>query len=459
MLVPLLYYFCIVFWIPRTFREKLQYTLGCCIYVTCGPFINIIVLLYAVYNVDSFGWGKTRRVVSVVNAETNAVIVPVPVDEEKEVGLRQPRPKLSKKDKVAILGCNTYSQQLLKAFGTHYRTIAYDPDEEVAARIRQQFSGTENYTIQTASDEEQLATANIYLIAAPAARPGRNDSNDSNSHITRLTEAIKTVTRHIKPGDIVMIESTVSVGTTRSLLTDLERRGAICGFSPAPFAPTARNFSSATKTISALNPTSLLPLETIYRPVFPSTTTIPSPEIAEFFNLLCTAQRHSQTLLSANLLKSESSQQTADQLYTELKKISAMWKEFVIEAENGLELLSPPQLSFSQKTTPGQRTPPTPSRVGDPPEDDVLEDRTESSPPHWGTQLALNGCSVAAPAVAATATVAYERVGLNMLSKPMPQKVARRSAHGHANGHANGNDHAGSSVNHAWIPRFSEGMV
>src|SRR2546430_3356706 len=97
--------------------------------------------------------------------------------------------------------------QLFKAFGVHYRTIAYDPSEEVVARIRQQFSGTENYIIETTSDEEQLATANIYLITAPAAR--RDDG--STQGFLHLREATKKVTRHIKPGDIVMIESTVPV--------------------------------------------------------------------------------------------------------------------------------------------------------------------------------------------------------------------------------------------------------
>lgn len=33
-------------------------------YVFCGPFICIAVLCYALWNADSFGWGKTRKVVS-----------------------------------------------------------------------------------------------------------------------------------------------------------------------------------------------------------------------------------------------------------------------------------------------------------------------------------------------------------------------------------------------------------
>ena len=32
-------------------------------YIFCGPFINIFVLIYACIYMDSFGWGKTRKVV------------------------------------------------------------------------------------------------------------------------------------------------------------------------------------------------------------------------------------------------------------------------------------------------------------------------------------------------------------------------------------------------------------
>jgi hypothetical protein len=525
--------------------------MGCCIYVTCGPFINIIVLLYAVFNVDSFGWGKTRKVISVVDAETNDVAVPVTIDEEADIGLRQPRPKVSKKDKVVILGSDTYAQQLLKAFGTHYKTIAYDPEEEVASRIRQQFSGAENYSIETTSDEEQLATANIYLIAAPAARPG-SSHHDRNAHIHHLTQAIATVTRHFKPGDIVMIESAVSVGTTRTLLADLSRRGAICGFSPAPlFMPTTGRgaFTSATKTISALTPTSLLPLENIYRPVFPSTTTAPTPEIAELLTLLSTAQRESQSLLNPNFLKNANAAPTAtprtnlqsnphtslqsnphtslqsqaasnlsaqnasanatDQLYLSIQTLTSLYKEFVLEAESGLEILPPPpHLSSSVKTTPGQGTPPTPSPIGgDSSADDSGPERADlmSAPPMWGLSPARNGSSIApsttgaasglgagsgaaagfgAPSTAGSAweraSIGYARVGPNMLRKPMPKRLRLQmqgqNGHGHHQGSGSGNEsgYAGGSGssgdegvegvggryrNGTWVPRFTESMV
>jgi chitin synthase len=62
MIIPLIYYVCIVIWIPRGILARVQYLVGCVIYIFCGPFINICILLYACYHMDSFDWGKTRKV-------------------------------------------------------------------------------------------------------------------------------------------------------------------------------------------------------------------------------------------------------------------------------------------------------------------------------------------------------------------------------------------------------------
>lgn len=64
MIFPVIYYACIVFWIPRTALQRIQYLLGLFIYLVTGPVINIIVLVYSLWNLENFGWGKTRKVVT-----------------------------------------------------------------------------------------------------------------------------------------------------------------------------------------------------------------------------------------------------------------------------------------------------------------------------------------------------------------------------------------------------------
>lgn len=63
MIVPVLYYIIMTAWLPRNLKERIQFLAGLFIFVTCGPFLNITVMCFAVFNMDSFGWGKTRKVI------------------------------------------------------------------------------------------------------------------------------------------------------------------------------------------------------------------------------------------------------------------------------------------------------------------------------------------------------------------------------------------------------------
>jgi chitin synthase len=73
MILPLLYYIIIVVWKPRKVRERMQYLAGLSTYIILGPFLNIFVLSYALWNIDNFAWGKTRKVVKEPEAETEKV--------------------------------------------------------------------------------------------------------------------------------------------------------------------------------------------------------------------------------------------------------------------------------------------------------------------------------------------------------------------------------------------------
>ncbi|KAK4458615.1 chitin synthase-domain-containing protein [Cladorrhinum samala] len=65
MLIPVIYYLLMTFWLVRGgVLERVQYLVGLTMFIVCGPFVNISILLYAVWNMDSFGWGKTRKVVA-----------------------------------------------------------------------------------------------------------------------------------------------------------------------------------------------------------------------------------------------------------------------------------------------------------------------------------------------------------------------------------------------------------
>lgn len=64
MLVPVVYYILIPTWFHDTWKERVQFWIGLFFFVVFGPFINVAVLFYACFYMDSFGWGKTRKIVT-----------------------------------------------------------------------------------------------------------------------------------------------------------------------------------------------------------------------------------------------------------------------------------------------------------------------------------------------------------------------------------------------------------
>ncbi|KAL6884845.1 chitin synthase domain-containing protein [Trichoderma longibrachiatum] len=57
------YSFCVGFWLPRNMTERAQYFVGFFLHFLLSPFMNIIIMIYSLFNSDDFKWGKTREVV------------------------------------------------------------------------------------------------------------------------------------------------------------------------------------------------------------------------------------------------------------------------------------------------------------------------------------------------------------------------------------------------------------
>ncbi|KAI1075469.1 chitin synthase-domain-containing protein [Whalleya microplaca] len=64
MLVPLCYHISMAIWLSLNMLERCQFLLGLALFTVCSPFMNIVVMIYACINMDNFGWGKTRKVVT-----------------------------------------------------------------------------------------------------------------------------------------------------------------------------------------------------------------------------------------------------------------------------------------------------------------------------------------------------------------------------------------------------------
>ncbi|KAK0609252.1 Chitin synthase D [Lasiodiplodia hormozganensis] len=184
MVTPLTYYLCITFWLPRTFRERVQYLAGCCLYVFCGPFINITVLFYAVWNMDSFGWGKTRKVISTDDSEEATPVpttIPITTDIEAPppTTLRPPHPSSSLHPEIiALVGCPD-DTTLAASFGTSHRTLVYTPLDasagESLARART-LHAHPHRTVEVTSDAARLRLAHIFVVVAATSASATEDA-------------------------------------------------------------------------------------------------------------------------------------------------------------------------------------------------------------------------------------------------------------------------------------------
>jgi chitin synthase len=60
--------------------ERAQYFVGFFLHFLLSPFMNIIIMVYSLFNSDDFKWGKTREVVGEDDdAEKGALVNRAPV--------------------------------------------------------------------------------------------------------------------------------------------------------------------------------------------------------------------------------------------------------------------------------------------------------------------------------------------------------------------------------------------
>jgi chitin synthase len=61
-IVPMVYGLVVTFWACNGWREKLQYLAGFAMVVLMGQLVTPVVIVYAIWHMDNFSWGKTREV-------------------------------------------------------------------------------------------------------------------------------------------------------------------------------------------------------------------------------------------------------------------------------------------------------------------------------------------------------------------------------------------------------------
>lgn len=115
---------------------------------------------------------------------------------------------------VAVIGVGYVGEQLAAEFGEKYKVIAFDVSEKRLETIRPAFERRSSVTLT--AKPSALKTATHFLIAVPTLL-----LPDESIDTSYLRSALATVCQYARRGATVVVESSVAVGMTRQLLSEL----------------------------------------------------------------------------------------------------------------------------------------------------------------------------------------------------------------------------------------------
>lgn len=205
--------------------------------------------------------------------------------------------------RVGVLGLGYVGLPVVTAFsGAGFRTLGFDIDEDVVHRVRRgesHIGDVPSRTVAAAVEADLLdATtdfsrigeidAAIICVPTPLGKTGDPD-------VSHILDALGHIGAGLRPGQLIVLESTTYPGTTRELLQpELERDGLVAGedfflaFSPErvdPGNPT-HTFTNTAKVVGGLTNSCRELAAALYGRVIEEVVSVSSPEVAELTKLL-----------------------------------------------------------------------------------------------------------------------------------------------------------------------------
>jgi UDP-N-acetyl-D-glucosamine dehydrogenase len=203
---------------------------------------------------------------------------------------------------VGIIGLGYVGIPLaLAACSAGYRVIGFDIDPDKVARL----SRGESYinhipsedirsrvdasVFQATVDFSKLASADVILICVPTPLTRHREPD-----LRFVEDTTRTIARHLRSGQLVLLESTTYPGTTAEILKPkLEESGLVCGrdfflaFSPEREDPANQDHTtrSIPKVVGGEDPGSLRSAEAFYGNLFARVVPVSSTQTAEAVKL------------------------------------------------------------------------------------------------------------------------------------------------------------------------------
>ena len=199
---------------------------------------------------------------------------------------------------VGVIGLGYVGLPLIDAFSTaNFRTMGFDVDQTKVTRLLagESYIGhisserieeliSSKQFVPTA-DMSRLTEADVIIICVPTPL---SDSRDPD--LTHVEATTATIAQHLRPGQLIVLESTTYPGTTRNILLPiLESTGNVVGqdfflaYSPEREDPGNPKFSARgiPKVVGGIDPTSQAIAESLYERAVVSVVPVSTPEVAE----------------------------------------------------------------------------------------------------------------------------------------------------------------------------------
>ena len=209
-------------------------------------------------------------------------------------------------DQICVIGLGYVGLPLAVAFGRHRATLGFDIDGERIAELRAGADQTREISPQELSEASHLALtsnpdeisdARIYIVTVPTPVDASHRPD-----LGPLLAASKTVGAVLKPGDLVIYESTVYPGATEEdCVPVLEAESGLrfnqdfhVGYSPERINPGDQNrrLPDITKVTSGSTPAVAAQVDALYNEVVTAGTHLaPSIRVAEAAKVIENSQR------------------------------------------------------------------------------------------------------------------------------------------------------------------------
>ena len=141
---------------------------------------------------------------------------------------------IEKKAKIAVVGLGYVGLPLAAAFGKQTDVVGFEIHLEKIEQLKSGFDATgeltsedlKNTTIFYTSSPEDLKSADFIIVTVPTPIDQNN-----NPDLTPMEKASSTIGKNLKPGAIVVYESTVYPGVTEDICVPIleQESGLKCG--------------------------------------------------------------------------------------------------------------------------------------------------------------------------------------------------------------------------------------